>query len=188
MNKFVLAATAALIGAAGVLATPAEAAGAKPQVFKCKTGSKAYKDNTRAKSGIAMCNVAQSTFFNYAISSGAIKIQGLSSISSQWLMPCLSTKDIRTAGVLPLTFRPGGSDDTVTATFGTTKIATLTGAWGTDENDPNSFSVVFKKYDAATSRLQGTFGGTLAPGDDSPIQKPLKISKGSFNLLVSFLN
>ena len=187
MKKSLILTAAALTGGFAVLAAePALAKKPAPQSFTCRTSKGAYRDTTFSKQGVALLNVGKSTFFNYAIASGSIKIAGFNTTTTQWLMPCLSTKDIRTAGVLPLTFRPGGSDDTVAVALATTKVATVTGSWASDENDPNSFKVVFKSYNAATGRLVGTFGGRLIPGETPANGKPIKVVAGKFNVLVDF--
>lgn len=187
MKKIAMFATAAVVGAVAVLA--AEPASAKPlpkQSFSCRTAKGLYKDNLLSKQGTAMLNVGRSTFFNYAIVSNSFKVRGFSATTYSWLLPCLSTKDIRTPGVLPLTFTPGGTDDTVAGTFAITSGANLVGSWVTDAETTKPFTVVFKSYNATTSRLVGTFGGTLGPGETPANQKPNKVTGGRFNLTVNF--
>ncbi|MCE9637184.1 MAG: hypothetical protein K8T90_15875 [Planctomycetes bacterium] len=187
MKKIAMLTTAAMVGAVAVLAAePALAKKAAPQSFSCRTSKGAYKDNALSRQGTAMLNVAHSTFFNYALFSNSFKISGRTATTSSWLMPCLSTKDIRTPGVLPLTFHAGGSDDTVAGSFAITKGASVIGSWVTDDAIANPFSVTFKSYNATTSRLVGTFGGTLAPGDTPANQKANKVSGGKFNVTVNF--
>jgi hypothetical protein len=188
MQKILTLTAAALIGGIAMFAAEtAEAARKAPQSFSCRTSKGAYKDNLLSKQGVAMANVGVGSFLNYVITSTNVRISGRSAVTTQWLVTCQSSKDIRNPGVLPLTFRPGGSDDTVAGLLGTTKTATLVGSWVTDENDPESFKITFKSYNAATARLVGTFGGKLAPGDTPANQKPNKITAGKFNVIIDFL-
>lgn len=199
-RKTWIALGAAALGAVATLTIDPATAWAKPpagESFQLKYGRKLIKDNNPAR------KTNPRSYIFVQVPGTQIAIYGSKSTvgrggSTNYIVlgSLLGAPDVRTA-TLPIEYETSGgglvfSFNEVISRVGKDiripTIRTTDNSWVADDSQP--FRFVITKFSPETSRIQGTFSGTLIPGDsnDAKHQKNIKITGGKFNAVISFTN